>query len=91
MAVALQMRAKGSLTIPHDLRQKYGFAEGDVFTLVDLGDGSLLLTPKVSIVPKLVAEMEALRAEAGLSVEDLLRGLPAIRQQLYLDAHQPHE
>lgn len=91
MAVALQMRAKGNLTIPNDLRQKYGFAEGDVFTLVDLGDGSLLLTPKVSIVPKLVAEMEALRTEAGLSVDDLLRGLPAIRQQLYLDAHQPHE
>ena len=91
MAIALQMRAKGNLTIPNDLRQKYGFDEGDVFTLVDLGDGSLLLTPKVSIVPKLVAEMEALRAEAGLSVEDLLRGLPAVRQQLYLDARQPHE
>lgn len=89
MAVALQMRAKGNLTILSDLRQKYGFDEGDVFTLVDLGDSSLLLTPKVSIVPKLVAEIEALHAEAGLSMDDLLRGLPAVRRQLYL-AILPH-
>ena len=66
MATAVQMRAKGSLTIPSDLRQKYGLGEGDVFTLVDLGEGSFLLTPRVSLVPKLVAEMEAIRTETGI-------------------------
>jgi bifunctional DNA-binding transcriptional regulator/antitoxin component of YhaV-PrlF toxin-antitoxin module len=91
MAVAVQMRAKGNLTIPSDLRQKYGLDEGDIFTLVDLGDGSFFLTPKVSIVPKLVAEMETLREKAGLSLDDLLSGLPEVRRQLYVERSQRHE
>ncbi len=91
MATAVQMRAKGSLTIPSNLRQKYGLGEGDVFTLVDLGEGSFLLTPRVSIVPKLVAEMEAIRAETGLTVDDLLDGLPEVRRQLYDESRRPHD
>ena len=91
MATAVQMRAKGSLTIPSDLRQKYGLGEGDVFTLVDLGEGSFLLTPRVSIVPKLVAEMEAIRTETGLTVDDLLDGLPEVRRQIYDESRRPHD
>lgn len=91
MTVALQMRAKGTLTIPSELRQKYGFDEGDVFTLVDLGDGALLLTPRISIVPKLVAEMEAIRTESGVTVDDLLSGLPEVRRQLYVERQSHHE
>lgn len=91
MAVAVQMRAKGSLTIPADLRQKYGFDEGDVFTLVELGDGSFLLSPRISIVPKLVAELEAIRAEAGVTLDELLNGLPEVRRQLYTESLQRHD
>jgi bifunctional DNA-binding transcriptional regulator/antitoxin component of YhaV-PrlF toxin-antitoxin module len=83
MSVTIQMRAKGSITLPAELRQRYALEDGDVFTLVDLGDGSFLLVPRISIVPKLVAEIEALREEAGLSVEDLLEGLPDERRKLY--------
>jgi len=79
----LQMRSKGGLTIPTELRRKYDMTEGDVFTLFELGDGSLLLIPRVSVVPKLVAEMEAIRAEAGVSLEDLLAGLSEERRRLY--------
>lgn len=87
MNATIQLRAKGTLTIPAELRERYAFAEGDVFTLVDLGDGSLLLVPRVSIVPKLVAEIEAMRIEAGLSVDDMLAELPAIRRDVYRERH----
>ena len=83
MSVTIQMRAKGSITLPAELRQRYALEDGDVFTLVDLGDGSFLLVPRISIVPKLVGEIEALREEAGLSLEDLLEGLPEERRKLY--------
>jgi len=83
MTVTVQMRAKGGLTIPTELRRKYGLEEGEVFTLFDLGEGSLLLVPRISIVPKLVAEMEAIREEAGLTLDDLLAGLPDERRRLY--------
>jgi bifunctional DNA-binding transcriptional regulator/antitoxin component of YhaV-PrlF toxin-antitoxin module len=87
MATTIQLRSKGTLTIPSDVRERYAFEEGDVFSLVDLGDGSLLLVPRVSMVPKLVAEIEALRIEAGLSVEDMLADLPAIRQAVYRERY----
>ncbi len=46
----LQMRKKGNLTLPAELRSKYGLNEGDVFTLIDLGDGSFMLSPRISRV-----------------------------------------
>jgi len=83
MTITVQMRAKGGVTIPVEVREKYALEEGDVFTLVDLGDGSLLLAPRLSIVPKLVAEMEAIREEAGLTVQDLLDDLSEARRRRY--------
>ena len=44
----VQIRRKGLITLPVELRRQYGLSEGDVFTLVDLGDGSFFLTPRVS-------------------------------------------
>ena len=83
MGVVIQMRAKGGLTIPSDLRQKYAMEEGDVFTLLDLGDGSFVLSPRLSIVPKLVAEMESIREESGISLDELLEGLSEERRRIY--------
>jgi bifunctional DNA-binding transcriptional regulator/antitoxin component of YhaV-PrlF toxin-antitoxin module len=91
MTIAVQMRAKGNVTIPVELRQKYGFEEGDVFTLVELGDGSFVLTPRVSLVPKLVAEMEAIRTEAGVTLDDLLSGLSEMRRQLFQEKQRQYE
>jgi bifunctional DNA-binding transcriptional regulator/antitoxin component of YhaV-PrlF toxin-antitoxin module len=65
--------------LPRSLREKYRLAEGDPLTLVDL-DGVLLLSPKLPVVPKLAAEVERLRQEAGVSVSELLAGLPRQRK-----------
>ncbi|MBI1925684.1 hypothetical protein HYR99_15695, partial [Candidatus Poribacteria bacterium] len=43
----------------------------------------ILLVPKVSLLPKLVAEIEQLRAGAGLSIDDLLEGLDEQRRRAY--------
>lgn len=83
MSTTLQLRAKGSVTIPIEFRQKYALNEGDTFTIIDMGDGSFFLVPRLSIVPKLVEEMETLRQEAGLTIDDLLAGLPDERRRLF--------
>ncbi|MEX0629312.1 MAG: AbrB/MazE/SpoVT family DNA-binding domain-containing protein [Chloroflexota bacterium] len=70
----LQLRGRGTLTLPARIRERYGLDEGDPLTLVDL-DGALLLSPRVSVVGKLAAEIEYLTREAGLSLEELLRGV----------------
>ena len=51
--MTIQVRKKGTITLPREIRERYGLSEGDVFTLVDLGDGSFLLSPFVSKVAQL--------------------------------------
>ncbi len=74
MNVTLQVRERGVLTLPAELREKYGIQSGDSFRLVDL-DGIFVLTPMVPMVPELAREIERLRISAGLSMDDLLEGL----------------
>jgi bifunctional DNA-binding transcriptional regulator/antitoxin component of YhaV-PrlF toxin-antitoxin module len=70
-STTVQIRQRGTLTLPAKLRAKYRLDEGDSLTILDL-NGSILLSPKVPVVPKLAAEIERLRKDAGLKVEDLL-------------------
>lgn len=85
--VTVQIRKKGSLTLPVDLRSKYGLDEGDVFTLIDLGDGSFLLTPRISQVNRLGDRVAGILAERGLSLEDLLSTLDEERERYYQERY----
>jgi bifunctional DNA-binding transcriptional regulator/antitoxin component of YhaV-PrlF toxin-antitoxin module len=82
MDATIQVRQRGTLTLPADLRERYGIREGDTFRLVDL-DGIFVLTPMVPMVPELAREIEKARLEAGLSIEDLLAGLREQRERYY--------
>jgi bifunctional DNA-binding transcriptional regulator/antitoxin component of YhaV-PrlF toxin-antitoxin module len=76
----IQVRKRGTLTLPVELRDKYGIRSGDTFRLVDL-DGVFVLTPMVPMVPELAREIERMREEAGLSIEELLAALRQQREQ----------
>ena len=65
------MRGRGTVTLPARMRERYGLNDGDPITVVDL-DGVLVLSPRVDLVPKLAAEIERLRRQAGLTLDDLL-------------------
>lgn len=86
MNKTLTLRRRGVLTLPAELRRRYRLEEGDPLTLIDLG-GIFILSPKVPLVPKLVGELERLREEAGLGVEDLLEGLDEHRRRLYRERY----
>ncbi len=74
MDTTVQVRQRGTVTLPAALREKYGIREGDTFRIVDL-DGIFVLTPMVPMVPELAREIERVRVEAGLSIEDMLQAL----------------
>ena len=80
MDATVQVRDRGVLTLPAELREKYGIRTGDSFRLVDL-DGIFVLTPMVPMVPELALEIERARIEAGLTTDDLLRTLREQREQ----------
>jgi AbrB family looped-hinge helix DNA binding protein len=84
MDTTLQIRERGVITLPADLREKYGIEPGDTFRLVDL-DGVFVLTPMVPMVPELAYEIERARLEAGLSTDDLLRALREQRERYQIE------
>jgi bifunctional DNA-binding transcriptional regulator/antitoxin component of YhaV-PrlF toxin-antitoxin module len=86
MEATLQVRQRGTLTLPSDLREKYGIEPGDTYRLVDL-DGMFVLTPMVTMVPELAREIERARVEAGLSIEELLTSLRAHRERYHREHH----
>jgi len=71
MEATIQVRQRGTITLPSNLRQKYRIREGDILLVIDLF-GKFFLTPMVPIVPELAREIERARQKAGLSTEDLL-------------------
>ncbi|MBE2200471.1 MAG: AbrB/MazE/SpoVT family DNA-binding domain-containing protein [Anaerolinea sp.] len=84
MNTIVQMRQRGTLTLPVELRQKYSIQTGDTFRVLDL-DGIFVLTPMATMVPELAQEIERLRLEAGLDTADLLQALREQREQYYLE------
>ena len=80
MEATIQVRQRGTLTLPTELRQKYGIRPGDAFRLVDL-DGLFVLTPLAPMVPELAREIERGRLQAGLSIGELLDSLRVQRER----------
>ena len=78
----IPIQQRGVITLPAKLRQRHNLKPGDTLTLIDLG-GAFFVVPKVSLVPRLAAEIKHLRQEAGLTTEDLLEGLDEQRRRYY--------
>ena len=79
----IQVRKKGNITLPMQLRTNYGVDEGDIFTLIDMGDGSFLLTPRISQVNRLGDRVAEILGEKGVSLDDLLNTLDDERERYY--------
>lgn len=71
MDTTVQVRQRGNLTLPAELRERYGIEPGDTFRILDL-DGIFVLTPMVARVPELARETERARLEDGLDTAELL-------------------
>ena len=84
MDATVRVRQRGTLTLPANLRKKYGIRSGDTFHVVDL-DGVFVLTPLAPMVPQLAHEIEKMRLEAGLSIDELLAGLAEQRERIYVE------
>lgn len=80
MDLTIQVRERGVVTLPAELRDKYNIENGNIFRLVDL-DGIFVFVPMVPMVSELAHEIERVRLESGLSIEDLLQDLRKQRER----------
>jgi bifunctional DNA-binding transcriptional regulator/antitoxin component of YhaV-PrlF toxin-antitoxin module len=79
----VQMRGKGTITFPSNLRKKYKLEEGEIFKLIDVGDGTFFLVPAESKVMKSADKVAKKVKEANVSLDDLLETLDAERKTYY--------
>ena len=86
MDATVQIRQRGTLTLPSELRQKYDIQTGDTFRVVDL-DGIFVFTPMVPMVPELAREIEKIRLETGLGTQELLQALREERAKYHAETH----
>lgn len=87
IATTIQIRGKGAVTLPIELRRKYGLDEGDIITLIDLGDGSFLLTPKVTKVDRLGDRVAQAMTKEGISLDEILTALDEERERYYQERY----
>lgn len=82
-STTILLRQKGVLTLPAELRQKYGLSEGDAFTLIDMGEGVFVIAPYASRVDQLADEIAQAMKEDNVSLDDLLTALDEERERYY--------
>lgn len=89
----IQVGKGGVITLPKGVRETYGIEEGDALHLVDLDDGTFVVSPvgspMIPTVPDLVEEIEAIRKDESVSLEDLLVGLREQRERLAREVYGP--
>jgi bifunctional DNA-binding transcriptional regulator/antitoxin component of YhaV-PrlF toxin-antitoxin module len=83
----IKVRKNGSFTLPIKFRTKYGVDEGDVFTIIDLGDGSFLLTARISQVNRLGDRVAEILSTEGVSLDDLINSLDDERERYYQERY----
>ena len=67
MDLTIQVRERGVVTLPAELREKYNIENGNIFRLVDL-DGVFVFVPMVPMVPELAREIERARQVPGVDL-----------------------
>ena len=76
----LQIYRKGTITLPASLRKKHKLKEGQILTIIDLGEGTILLTLMMSQVDKLADQIANGFEKENITFDDLLRALHEIRK-----------
>ena len=78
----IRLRKRGQITIPQAVRDNLGVSEGDILTLLQMGD-VVILTRKQPRVPRLADKIAGLMEEEGVSLADLLQGLKEEREAIW--------
>ena len=77
----VRVQEKGQVTLPADVRRKFGLQKGDLVSVVETPEG-ILITPQALLAAQALDRIgEALR-EQGLSLDELIESGRAIRGDL---------
>ena len=77
----VQVVRRGIITLPKELREHNNIEEGDTLTLIDLGDGVVVMSPKRSRVDEIANKLAREWQDSGESLESMLSTLREVRAE----------
>jgi AbrB family looped-hinge helix DNA binding protein len=77
----VQVVRRGIITLPKELRDNNNIEEGDVMTLVDLGDGVVVMSPRRSRVDEIANKLAREWQDSGETLESMLTTLREVRAE----------
>ncbi len=75
----VQVMRRGGITLPKELRDLNNIEEGDTLTLIDLGDGVVVMSPRRSRVDEIADKLAKEWRSSGESLESMLSTLREVR------------
>jgi len=78
----VRLRRRGQITVPQTVRDDLSVTEGDILTLLQVGD-VVLLTPRQPQVPRLADKIADMMESEDVSLADLLEGLKEEREAIW--------
>ncbi len=75
----VQVVRRGVITLPKEWRDRNDIAEGDTLTLIDLGDGVVVMSPRRSRVDEIAEKLAAEWQESGATLETMWNTLREVR------------
>jgi AbrB family looped-hinge helix DNA binding protein len=85
-AATAEIKARGQLTIPKKIREVSQLEEGNVVSILPIGD-SLIITPKRLELDEARRQLKKLVKASGLTLEELVGGLRAERVELFKETY----
>lgn len=75
----VQVVRRGIITLPKELREQTNIEEGDMLTLINLGDGVVVMSPQRSRVDDIANKLAEEWQDSGESLESMLKTLREVR------------
>jgi AbrB family looped-hinge helix DNA binding protein len=85
-AYKVEIKARGQLTIPKKIREAGLLEEGQIVSLIPVGD-SIMITPKRLPLEEARREIRKILKTSGSSVEELLKGLKEEREEQFKETY----
>lgn len=77
----VQVVRRGIITLPKELREHNNIEEGDMMTLIDIGDGVVIMSPRRSRVDEIANKLAREWQDSGETLESMLTTLREVRAE----------
>lgn len=84
--VISEIKARGQLTIPKKIREMGQLDNGQVVSLIPVGD-SVIITPRQLPLDEARREIKKILTQTGLDLDDILSGIQEEREALYQETY----